>query len=132
MLRSIDPTSPVPVSEQIAEGIRFEIAAGRLATGEKLPSVRGLAKELLVNPNTVSKVYRDLEREGVVRTRSGSGVFVAPRAKPLCRKASVAAVRAAVMSAVEKGLAAGLDAQALSHVVDACLEEAGAIHDAAC
>jgi len=129
---TIDPTAAAPVSEQISEGIRFAIATGRVTAGDRLPSVRGLARELLVNPNTISKVYRDLEREGVVRTRSGSGVFVAPGAKPLCRKASVAAVRAAVMSSVEKGLAAGLDAEALSEVLDACLEEAGAIHDAAC
>jgi GntR family transcriptional regulator len=127
---TIDPTAAAPVSEQISEGIRFAIATGRVAPGDRLPSVRGLAKELLVNPNTVLKVYRDLEREGVVRTRSGSGVFVAPRAKPLCRKASVATVRAAVMSAVAKGLAAGLDAAALAQLVDDCLEEAGAIHDA--
>ena len=105
---------------------------GRVAAGDRLPSVRGLAKELLVNPNTVAKVYRDLEREGVVRTRSGSGVFVGDGAKPLCRRASVQAVRAAVMQAVEKGLAAGLDAEALSQVVEECLEEAGAIHDATC
>jgi len=132
MYITIDPTAAAPVSEQISEGIRFAIATGRVTAGDRLPSVRGLARELLVNPNTISKVYRDLEREGVVRTRSGSGVFVAPRAKPLCRKASVATVRSAVMSAVAKGLAAGLDAAALAQLVDDCLEEAGAIHDAAC
>lgn len=129
---TIDPTATAPVSEQISEGIRFAVATGQVAAGDKLPSVRGLAKELLVNPNTVAKVYRDLEREGIVRTRSGSGVFVAEKAKPVCRRASGRAVRAAVMSAVEKGLAAGLDAEAMATVLDECLEEAGAIHDANC
>jgi GntR family transcriptional regulator len=129
---TIDPTAAASVSEQISEGVRFAIATGRVAAGDRLPSVRGLAKELLVNPNTVAKVYRDLEREGVVRTRSGSGVFVAEGAMALCREASVSAVRAAVRSAVEKGLAAGLDAGALAQVLNECLEEAGAMNDATC
>ena len=77
MILRIDPTGAVPVSEQIAEQIRFAIATGRLEPDEKLPSVRALARDLLVNPNTVAKVYRDLEREGILRTRPGSGAFVA-------------------------------------------------------
>ncbi len=129
---TIDPTAAAPVSEQITEGIRFAIATGDAADGDRLTSVRILAKELLVNPNTIGKVYRDLEREGVVRTKPGSGVFVAPGARAICRKASVVAVRAAVMRAVEKGLAAGLDAEALSRVVDECLDTAGAIQNVNC
>lgn len=127
---TIDETAAAPVSEQISEGIRFAIATGNAAEGDRLTSVRVLAKELLVNPNTIGKVYRDLEREGVVRTKSGSGVFVADGARAICRQASVAAVRAAVMRAVEKGLAAGLDAASLAHVVDECLDSAGAMNHA--
>ena len=62
----------MPVSEQIAEQVRFAIAAGRLGAEDRLPSVRALARDLLVNPNTVAKVYRDLERDGILRTRPGS------------------------------------------------------------
>jgi GntR family transcriptional regulator len=123
---TIDPTAAVPVSEQIAEAIRFAIATGRLAKGERLPSVRGLARTVLVNPNTVAKVYRDLEREGVIRTRPGSGAFVAERALARCRKASRGVVTAAVRAAVEKGRAAGLPENEILKLTRECLEEAGA------
>jgi GntR family transcriptional regulator len=129
---TIDPTAAAPVSEQISEGIRFAVATGRVAPGDRLPSVRGLARDLVVNPNTVAKVYRDLEREGVVRTRAGSGVFVDRGARLICRKASVAAVQAAVQTAVEKGLAAGLDGEALAEVLLKCLNEAGVTDHVGC
>ena len=124
---SIDPTAAVPVSQQIAEGIHFAIATGQLAAGERLPSVRALARELLVNPNTVAKVYRDLEREGILRTRPGSGVFVGRGAKARCRRESIGAVRQAVRAAVSKGRAAGLERKEIVKLVRNCLEEAGAM-----
>jgi GntR family transcriptional regulator len=127
MIQSIDPTSPVPISEQIAEGVRFEIAGGRLATGERLPSVRGLAKDLLVNPNTVAKVYRDLERDGILRAKPGSGVFVARGAADRCRRLSQAAVRGAIAAAVAKGLAAGLAGAEIEALLFDCLVEAKAV-----
>ena len=124
---TIDPTAAVPVSEQIAEGIHFAIATGQLAAGDRLPSVRGLARELLVNPNTVAKVYRDLEREGTLRTRPGSGVFVGEGAARRSRRASLGAVREAVRAAVAKGRAAGLERKEIVKLVRKCLEEAGAV-----
>lgn len=119
---TIDPKSTVPVSEQIAEGIRFAIARGRLVAGERLPGVRTLARDLLVNPNTVAKVYRDLERDGVLRTRSGSGAFVADRATARCRRTSRAAARAALEAAIAKGLAAGLDPNEIEELIRGTLE----------
>ncbi|MBN2491028.1 MAG: GntR family transcriptional regulator [Planctomycetes bacterium] len=121
----IDPKSTVPLSDQIAEGIRFAVATGRLAPGERLPGVRVLARDLLVNPNTVAKVYRDLEREGVLRTRPGSGAFVASRAAERCRRASHASVVSALRAAVARGVAAGLSGEEIARVAHACLEEAG-------
>jgi GntR family transcriptional regulator len=118
----IDPSDAVPVSEQIAEGIRFAIAAGQLAPGGRLPSVRGLARELLVNPNTVAKVYRDLEREGVLRTKPGSGAFVAPGAARGCRRASRGAVRQAVEQAVAKARAAGLTGPDIAEIWRECID----------
>ena len=76
MLDRIDPRSPTPIYRQIGEQIRRGVAAGLLAPGDQLPSVRDLAARLLVNPNTVAKVYRDLEREGLLVTRRGQGTFV--------------------------------------------------------
>ncbi len=124
MFLRIDPTGAVPVSEQIAEQIRFAIATGRLRADEKLPSVRGLAKHLLVNPNTVAKVYRDLEREGTLRTRPGSGVFVAKGADKSCRAESRRVVTDALQSGVEKGVAAGMKSKEIRELVKECLGKA--------
>ncbi len=84
---SVDPKGDCPPSEQIASQVRFAIASGVLSPGERLPSVRQLAVDALVNPNTVGKVWRELEREGVLETRPGDGVFVASGALSRCRAA---------------------------------------------
>src|SRR5262245_27389728 len=75
----LDPESGVPIYRQIQDQVRFGIASGLLVAGEQLPTVRGLAVELSVNPNTVIKAYSELEREGVLTTEQGSGTFVAPQ-----------------------------------------------------
>ena len=62
------------------------VASGRLASGEKLPPVRKLAEQLLINPNTVARAYRELEAANVLNTRQGSGVFVAEGVSPLARR----------------------------------------------
>lgn len=66
-----------PIYSQIVEQIRQAIAKGQLGTGEKLPAVRKLASDLVVNPNTVAKAYTLLEQAGLVTTKSGSGTFIA-------------------------------------------------------
>src|SRR5437660_375906 len=75
----LNPKSGVPIYRQIQDQVRFGIAGGKLRPGEQLPTVRALAVELSVNPNTVIKAYTELEREGVLTTEQGSGTFVAPR-----------------------------------------------------
>jgi len=74
---SIDPKSGVPLYRQIIESVKFAIARGALAPGERLPTVRQLAVDLQVNPNTVIRAYRELELGGVLDTQQGSGTFVA-------------------------------------------------------
>jgi GntR family transcriptional regulator len=75
---SLDQKSGVPIYRQIQDQIRYGIASGRLLPGEQLPTVRALAVDLKVNPNTVIKAYTELERQGVLTTEQGSGTFVAP------------------------------------------------------
>ena len=75
---ALDPKSGVPIYQQIQDQVRYGVAAGRLRPGEQLPTVRALAVDLAVNPNTVIKAYTELERQGVVTTEQGSGTFVAP------------------------------------------------------
>jgi GntR family transcriptional regulator len=76
----LDSKSGVPIYRQIQDQIRYGVASGFLAVGEQLPTVRALAVELSVNPNTVIKAYSELEREGLLTTEQGSGTFVAAQA----------------------------------------------------
>ena len=76
MFEGIDPRSPTPLYEQIASRVRVAIAAGDLGTGDALPSVRALARELRINPATVVQAYRDLAIDGFVEIRHGQGTFV--------------------------------------------------------
>lgn len=69
----------VPIYRQVIDQIRSSIAAGKLDVGDPLPSVRALATELVVNPNTVAKAYAALVRDGVLQSQQGRGYFVASR-----------------------------------------------------
>lgn len=84
---SVDPTNRLPIYRQLAIQIREAIARRRLRPGERLPSVREVSRTLVVNPNTVARVYTELEREGVLHTRQGLGVFVAEPKAELSRRA---------------------------------------------
>ncbi|MHC4059985.1 MAG: GntR family transcriptional regulator [Planctomycetota bacterium] len=74
---SIDNASGRPVYQQIIDQVKRDIALGRLLKEEKLPTVRQLAAQLALNPNTIAKAYRQLEQEGIITTRPGAGAFVA-------------------------------------------------------
>lgn len=75
----IDPSSGTPIYRQIVDQVRQAVASGVLKPGDKLPSVRDMAVELAVNPNTIAKAYQELERDGVIETPRGKGSFIAER-----------------------------------------------------
>lgn len=75
-----------PFYLQVVNQIKFLVASGRLEEGEQLPPVRRLAQQLLVNPNTIARAYRELEAEGVVASKRGAGVFVSDSGSPLSQK----------------------------------------------
>ena len=70
----LNPSSGAPLYLQLVERLKHSIATGAITAGEQLPSVRKMAEDLLINPNTVVRAYRDLENEGIVELRHGSGV----------------------------------------------------------
>jgi GntR family transcriptional regulator len=86
MILTINPTDPRPIYVQITDEIRRAIVVGTLLTGDSLPSVRALAGELRVNPNTVRQAYRELERDGVVYVRRGQGTYVANSGMPAAER----------------------------------------------
>lgn len=73
----IDNSSQRPVYQQIIDQVKRDIALGRLDKEEKLPTVRQLAGQLAINPNTIAKAYQQMEREGIIVTKPGAGAFVA-------------------------------------------------------
>jgi len=75
----ITTQSTTPIFRQIVDQLRRQIASSQLAVGDALPSVRQLAKDLVINPNTVAKAYAELQRDGLIESRQGRGVFVAKR-----------------------------------------------------
>jgi GntR family transcriptional regulator len=83
---SVDPSSRLPICRQLSDQIREAVARGRLRPDERLPSVRELSRRVVVNPNTIARVYGDLEREGILNTRPGLGVFVARGGSELSAK----------------------------------------------
>ena len=72
----------IPIYRQLMHQVERQVASGRLKPGDQLPPVRKLAEELLINPNTVARAYRELESAGVLATRQGSGVFIRPDLTP--------------------------------------------------
>jgi GntR family transcriptional regulator len=75
----IDPASGVPFYRQITDQIKYAIARGKLRPGDQLPTVRQLAVDLAINPNTVGKAYSQLEILGILQTQQGSGTFISPQ-----------------------------------------------------
>ena len=78
--------SDTPIYKQITDQIRLAVATGRLAVGDQLPSVRALAEEIVVNPNTVARAYADLAREGLLESRAGRGVFITRKRRVFTRE----------------------------------------------
>ena len=76
----------VPIYLQIQQQIKYLVASGRLQAGDQLPPVRKLAEQLVVNPNTVARAYRQLEAAGIVTARRGSGAFISEADSPLAKR----------------------------------------------
>lgn len=127
----VDPSSPTPPSRQLADQVRFAVCAGRLAVGDRLPSVRALAAEVRVNPNTIGRAWRELEREGVVEARRGAGIYVVPGGPQVCRRLCDRLIAERLGRAVGEALAAGLGAEEVAELVCDALEAWSAVHSQA-
>ena len=108
MLFRPNPSSGVPIYLQLMEQVKHSIETGALRPGEQLPGIRPLAEELVVNPNTVAKAYRELEHEGVIELRQGAGAFVSANARAKKSTDRLRAGQAEVAVAVERLRARGV------------------------
>ncbi|MCF6284140.1 MAG: GntR family transcriptional regulator [Candidatus Hydrogenedentes bacterium] len=81
----ITPGDGAPIYRQIIDQVKNLVAAGRLKPGDEMPTIRALAQQLLINPNTVARSYRELEAQGILLSRQGSGTVLADGGSPLAR-----------------------------------------------
>jgi len=109
--------SPIAVYVQIENQVQFAIASGRLKPGDTLPSVREMSGMLNINPNTVTKAYRDLELLQLVHTRRGVGVTVAEKAPKICKDQTISMVKSHLVDAVAECVASGLSTNEIRKVV---------------
>jgi GntR family transcriptional regulator len=108
---TVDPRSGVPIYLQVIEQVKRSVALGILASGEQLPTVKQLALDLTINPNTVAKAYRELERDGVIETSPGRGSFVKSNGNAESTKTAATDVaRDAIDAAVREAKSIGLGA----------------------
>lgn len=117
MLIDLSETDGRPIYGRIADRIKFAIAGGVLRPGEMAPSVRELSKQLVVNPNTVARAYRDLQSEGLLEPVRGTGLQVASDAAGRCRSARVEFVRGRLRSAIEEARGTGLPAAEIETIL---------------
>ena len=85
----VSPQDGAPLYVQIVNQIKYLVASGSLQTGDEVLPIRVLAEQLVINPNTVARAYRELETEGVLVTRRGAGTYVSDRGSPLARRERV-------------------------------------------
>ncbi len=108
VLINVDFNSGEPVTRQVVAQIKWMVATGHLAVGEKLPSVRELASQLKVNPTTVSRIYSELSAEDVIVLRQGQGAFVSSRPSMINRTQAIKQVRELVRRMLSEGVRLGL------------------------
>jgi GntR family transcriptional regulator len=113
VLLRINTSSGVPIYRQIVDQVKVAVAQGAVARGDRLPSVRQLSEELVINPTTVQRAYLDLENEGVIETRRGQGTFVKSEADAMPRKDRLGRFREHLRNALAEGHRMQLSAEDL-------------------
>jgi GntR family transcriptional regulator len=115
-----NPSLGVPIYLQLMEQVKHAIETGALRPGEQLPGIRPLAEELVINPNTVAKAYRELEHEGVIELRHGAGAFVSGQALRSRKAAdSLRTAQPIVTAAIERLRQRGLSDEEIRRLFEA-------------
>ena len=120
----VDPRSGVPIYVQLVEGVKHALTVGILRPGERLPTVRTLAEELAVAPNTVVKAYNELQRAGLIESRPGVGTVVAGNLEEVVREQQVEALYERLGMLVRDAVGLGVTEDDLWERFDAEFERA--------
>jgi len=121
----VNAATGLPLYLQIESQVKHAVAAGALKQNEALPSVRKLASDLRINPNTVARAYHDLERDGVIRTVPGGGTFVAGNGPGLLKTEKLKRLRPFAMQLAVEGTQLRLSPEEVLKLVQDSLEELG-------
>lgn len=116
MIFKINETSPLPIYQQVKQSILLEFMANRFEDGDQMPSIRALAKTLKINPNTVAKVYYNLQQEGHLEGKKGSG-FIVKIQKHKIDKLKTAIIEAELKTLLQKAFSLGFSKQDMSDLL---------------
>src|SRR5882757_1324727 len=117
MFLHVDVRNGLAVYDQIVRQVKFAVADGALRTGDLVPSVRELARELAINPNTVARAYRQLQDDGVVETVRGTGLAIAATARRQCQAERTKLIRSRLRLVLEEALNSGLDSDDITSLM---------------
>ncbi len=126
MFVHVNSSSGLPLYLQIESQLKHAVAAGALKQGDALPSVRKLASELRINPNTVARAYQNLERDGLIRTVPGGGTYVADNVPGLLKTEKLKRLRPFAMQVAVEGTQLRLTRDDIVELVQDSLDELGA------
>jgi GntR family transcriptional regulator len=129
MILNLDPRSNTPIWEQVVHQIKELILKEILQPEDKLPSVRELSGTLLINPNTVSKAYQELERQGIIETLRGKGTFVSASITPRADEQKIAEMKQQIKQLVINASYLGIDQQTLTLWIKKFSDELGGHND---
>ncbi len=126
----LSPNDGVPIYLQIVNQVKYLIAAGRLEPGEELPPIRVLAEQLVINPNTVARAYRELEVAGLVTKRRTAGTYVSDAGSPLARRERVKILTERIDALLAEARQLGVDLEQILELIqqrDRAMGAAGAL-----
>lgn len=119
MIISIDASNGLAIYDQIVRQIKFAVAGGVILPGELIPSVREMAKQTAVNPNTVSRAYRELQSEGILETVRGTGLQVTDDAVKKCRRDRQGLIQERLRGVLKEAQQSQLETGELRQLIDA-------------
>jgi len=118
MFFHIDPHNGLAIYDQIVRQIKFAVASGALKSGEMIPSVRELARELTINPNTIARAYRQLQDDAVIQSIRGTGLEVATGAGERCRSERLKLIRTRLRQVLTEAKHSRLDPRGIRELVE--------------
>lgn len=113
----IRPDGPTPIFQQIVDQVIYLVASGAVDPGDSIPSVRDLGDQLMINPNTVARAYKELTERGILQAKPGLGMEVTGEAPLLCRAKRQEIVRQRIRDALREAVASALPPEEIDHLV---------------